>query len=145
MLNETLKAVADKKGYEYRIGAEHWQNLIDGEDDSGKAFADRKKYLMFFQEREEETMGDFGTIQSERITGVFFLAVRSRMDDPSFEHKYDNHIKPLKDLAKTLRDEEFSCLTNYKLRQYTLESWREDYIDTNFDCVEVRIELISKV
>ena len=146
MLNETLEKIASDRGFEFRIGAEHWQNLIDGPDDSDKSFADKKKYLMFFNEREESNMTDLGIgIESERITGTFFFAVRSRLYDPDFKHKYDNHIKPLKALALTIRDEDFGCLSDYRLRQYVLESWRENYLDTNLDCVEVRIELVNKV
>lgn len=145
MLNETLKGIADKYGYEYRIGQEHWQNLIDAEDDRDKPFADRKKYLMFFNEREEQNMGQMGGVESERITGTFFLCIRSGIDDPSFDYKYDNHIEPLKGLAETLRDVDFKCLSGYRLRQYVIESWREDYLDTNLDCVEIRIELVNRI
>lgn len=138
---EKLQEIAENRGLVFEMGSEHWQNLLDAEDDVDKPFDEKQVYLLVFTEKERAAFGKFNSILKEDGGSSFLLAVRSRITDSSFKYKYDNHLKPLRDLAKEIRDNDFGSCDDMKLKSYALEAWREDYLDTNLDCVEVRLEL----
>jgi hypothetical protein len=140
MLIEKLKEVSENRKFKFEIGDEDWHNLIDANDDMSLPFHERQVYLLTFTDEEEFIYDGYG-IQVEKYHCVFLLAVRSRLTDPNYQYKYDNHIKPLKDLAKTIRDEDFSLCDGITLKSYKIGSWKENYLDANFDCVEVKISI----
>ena len=141
MLIEKLKQIATDRGLIEQVGDEHWHNLLDVVDDVDKAFIEKKVYMLIFNDKESIRFGDFGSVLEDNYSGVFLLAVRSRVSDPSFGFKYDNHIKPLKVLARDIRDNDFLTCDDMTLRTYSIEGWRENYLDTNLDCVEVKLTL----
>lgn len=138
MLAEKLKEIADKRNISFKMGNETWQNLLDVPDDATKPFADKTVHLLLFSEKEAAVFNMYGT-EKETCNAVFLLAVKSSMTDPDFDYKYEEYIKPLKLLAKSIRKEEFSHCENLLVTQYSIEGWRENYLDTNLDCVEVHI------
>lgn len=140
MLVEKIKEIASTKGLDFKIGDEHWHNLIDAVDDVDLEFENKKVYLLLFSEKESRQYGNFSVSKDDR-NATFLLAVRSRISDPSFEFKYDNHIKPLKELARSIEEENFLLCDDLSLKSYSIEEWRENYLDTNLDCVEVRVSV----
>ena len=138
MLVEKINQIANEKGFVFKIGDEHWQNLLDAADDSNLPFEQRKKYLMLFSEKENRTYGEISVKEDVRSC-IFLLAVRSKISDPSFEYKYENHIAPLKELAREIEDNDFSICDDFTLKSFSIDNWKENYYDTNLDCVEVRI------
>lgn len=140
MLVEKIKKIATQRNFEFKIGNEHWQNLIDAKDDVDKEFKDKKVHLLLFTEKESRTYGDFA-VKDDNRNAIFLLAVRSRISDKDFDYKYDKHIKPLKELARDIEDNDFGICDDMSLKSYSIEGWRENYLDANFDCVEVRISV----
>lgn len=138
MLVERIEQIANDRGFTFRIGDEHWQNLLDATDDSKMNFAEKKVYLLLFNDRSKRDYNDI-SIQNETQTVTFLLAVRSSLTDESFDYKYKNHIKPLKQLARQIEDEDFGVCEDLRIKSILLEGWRENYLDTNLDCVEVTI------
>jgi len=140
MLVEKIKQIANTRNFKFMIGDEQWQNLIDAADDVDLPFEEKQVYLLLFQEKENRTYGDF-SVKDDTRSATFLLAVRSKISDPSFDFKYDNHIKPLKELAREIEDNDFGICDDMNLRSYSIEGWRENYLDANFDCVEVRLSI----
>ncbi|GLB53040.1 hypothetical protein NBRC110019_20800 [Neptunitalea chrysea] len=138
MLVEKLKEIASARGMSFQMGDEHWQNLLDVADDANKPFAEKVVHMLLFSEKEATAYGTFGT-EKETYSAVFLLAVKSAMTDPDFDYKYEAYIQPLKLLAKSIEKEEFTMCENLVLTNYSIEGWRENYLDANVDCVEVHI------
>lgn len=141
MLVEKIKQIATDREFVFKIGDEEWQNLIDAKDDVALPFAQKKVHLLLFQEKESRTYGSFSIENRDERSATFLLAVRSKISDTSFDYKYDNHIKPLKDLARDIENKDFGICDDLELKSYSIEGWRENFLDTNFDCVEVRISV----
>ncbi|WP_233881868.1 hypothetical protein [Tenacibaculum piscium] len=140
MLVKKIKQIAEDRDFEFLIGSEDWQNLLDAADDTDKEFKEKKVYLLLFQEKENRVYGEFGVNKDDR--GVnFLLAVRSKISDASFDYKYEKHIEPLKELAREIEDVDFDNCDNFSLKNYGIQGWRENYMDTNLDCVEVQISV----
>lgn len=138
MLVEKLKEIAENRNLSFQMGEEHWQNLLDVTDDAQKPFAEKTVHMLLFSEKEATTFNTFGS-DKEVYSAIFLLAVKSSMADPDFEYKYDAYIKPLKLLAKSIQKEEFTNCENLFLTSYSIEGWRENYLDANLDCVEVHL------
>lgn len=138
MLVEKLKEIANARGMSFQVGDEHWQNLLDVADDADKPFADKRVHMLLFSEKEATSYSNFGP-EKETYTAVFLLAVKSKIMDPDFNYKYDAYIKPLKLVAKSIEQRDFGNCSNLKLNNYSIEGWRENYLDANLDCVEVHI------
>lgn len=141
MLVEKIKEIANARGLEFNIGNDEWQNLLDAVDDTALPFEDKKVYLLLFSEKENRSYGKNYAVTSNNYNAIFLLAVRSKISDPNFEYKYDNHIKPLKELAREIEDNDFGICEDLTLKSFSLEGWRENYYDTNLDCVEVRLSV----
>lgn len=141
MLIEKLSQIAEERGFDFNIGDEHWQNLLDGVDDVDSDFEKKKVYMLVFSDKESAKIDGFGGVSDNFFTGVFLLAVRSRISDFDFNYKYEKHIKPLKELWKQIRDVDFTNCEGISLKSYNVEGWRENYLDTNLDCLEVRLTI----
>ncbi len=141
MLVEKLRQISATRGFEFHIGDEQWQNLIDASDDVDQPFANKKVHILLFSDKESSRFDDYGGEIENQYSAIFLLAVRSRISDPNFEYKYDNHLKPLKDLARTIKDQDFLVCDDITLKTFGIEGWRENHLDTNFDCVEVRMSI----
>lgn len=138
MLVQKIEDIATARGFIFGIGGSHWHNLMDVVNDVALPFAQKQVYLLLFTEKESRNYGEFSA-SSDKREAYFLLAVRSKVSDPSYKFKYDNHIKPLKELARDIEKMDFSICDDMSLATYSIEGWRENYLDTNLDCVEVRL------
>lgn len=129
------EAMAATLGLGYQYGQMHWQNLIDAEEDTALAFADKKKYLLFLWHDEDDIINDHGGCQGQTITGELLLMVRSQISDKSQKTKYNAAVKHLKSVSDTVRDAYLDC------DHFTVKKWKKievyDEFDTNMDGLKI--------
>lgn len=128
--------------YKFQYGAEHWQNLLDAEDDTQIPFIDKQKYLLFLWHDEEDIINAYGSTEGFTFTGELLLMVRSKLSDKSQETKYEDAVKYLKGLANGLRDLYIDC------DGYRVKKWKKievyDEFDTNMDGLKIRFTIEFK-
>lgn len=131
MLIEKAEEICEALGLIYKGGDDFWQNLGDYPEDSEKPFEQRNKYVFFRPGLEKGNVNGFGAIESFDIDSQLVLAVRSKLSDPTYEYKYETHIKPLKRIAKAFI-EEFGLCDGYTLKSFSMIPVTDVY-DTNMD------------
>lgn len=139
MIVDYTKAFALGMGMKFQYGSEHWQNLIDAEDDTVKTFEQKKKYLLFLWHDEDDILNDQGGCEGYTYTGELLLMVRSKLSDESQETKYQDAVKYLKGVANEVRDQYLDC------DGYWVKQWKKievyDEFDTNMDGLKIRFTI----
>ena len=139
MITDYTKDIAAALEMGYQYGAAHWQNLIDAADDTAKAFAEKKKYLLFLWHDEDDILNQHGGCEGHTFTGELLLMVRSKISDESQETKYRDAVKHLKDIANEVRDQYQDC-DGYWVKKWTkIEVY--DEFDTNMDGLKIRFTI----
>lgn len=139
MIVEYTKNIALDLGYGFQYGAAHWQNLIDAEDDTAKAFKDKKKYLLFLWHDEDDILNQHGGCEGYTYTGELLLMVRSKISDESQETKYQDAVRYLKGVANDVRESYQDC-DGYWVKKWTkIEVY--DEFDTNMDGLKIRFTI----
>jgi hypothetical protein len=116
-------------------GNNEWQNLGDYPEDAGLEFAKRKKYLLLLWKDREHTLSDLGSVQGFTFTGDMILSVRSKISDPTYNYKYEQHIKNLYSVSEKILNMFSDC------DGFVIKRWKEseviDTFDTNMDGLKI--------
>jgi hypothetical protein len=116
-------------------GNNEWQNLGDYPEDAGLEFTKRKKYLLLLWKDREHIINDLGAVQGFTFTGDMILSVRSKISDPTYHYKYEQHIKNLYSVSERL----LNCFDDCD--GFTIKRWKEseviDTFDTNMDGLKI--------
>jgi len=125
--------------WNFNYGPNEWQNLGDYNDDGNLTFDERKKYLLLIWKNRTRILNDQGATEGYTYTGDLILSLRSKMQEASFQFKYDEHIKNLEMVSDRL-EKEFGRCDNY-----TIKSWIEttvvDMFDTNMDGIKISFSI----
>lgn len=136
---ELIQSKAEDANYEFNYGADHWQNLLDKVDDLELPFAERQKLVLLLWQDEQYLLNDYGAKIGSEFEGEFMFVVRSRIGDESYDTKYEDAIKHLKDLASSFFDVLTDC-TGFDVT-FWKEIEVENQYDTNFDGLKIRIKI----
>ena len=139
MLVEKFKEVCDSLGWEFHYGARHWQNLLDYADDEDLDFEDKNKYMLLHYADREVHFNVYGGVLNTSYEGEFVFGVRSRVSDVDYSFKYENHIKPLRDILDGFI-KGFQTCDNWGIESW-VESEVENVINTNIDGIYVRFKM----
>ncbi|MBW2961283.1 hypothetical protein [Mesonia aestuariivivens] len=139
IVDYTEQFAENNLGYKFQYGAEHWQNLIDAEDDTSIPFEEKQKYLLFLWHDEEDKLNEHGATEALTYTGEFLLMVRSKLSDESQETKYKDAVRYLKGEASKVLEGYLNC------DGYTVKRWKKievyDEFDTNMDGLKIQFTI----
>lgn len=127
MLVEELKSIAQSFDWKFDYGKEYWQNRGDFPEDENLPFEDRNKYLLLLWKDREFIINKYGAIEGVNFQGEMLFVVRSKISDPTYQYKYDTHIKKLEECTKSLF-EAFSDCDGWKIK-----AWKETEVANRFD------------
>lgn len=137
MIVDKLKEIAEGFDWTFEYGPDDWQNLGDYELDDNKPFNERKKYFLLLWKDTDPKLNSFGATDGITYEGEIVLMVRSKMSDPSYEYKYETHIKNLEALSRQAREELLGCNDGWMVTK-----WKETEVtnvyDTNMDGLKIR-------
>lgn len=141
MLVESLKLIVSQfvtQGlkWNFNYGKEHWQNLGDYKDDAELPFVDRQKYLLLLWKDRTFVVNKHGAVEGYTFDGEMVLLVRSKLSDPTYDYKYETHIKNLESETEKL----FNAIPDCD--GWTIKSWKESEVsniyDANMDGLKIR-------
>ncbi len=139
MLVEKLKDISEVAGWQFNYGADHWQNLQDLPDDTDLEFSERQKYLMLLWKDRDFILNDYSAITGCRFDGEMVLCVRSKIQDPDYNFKYEEYIKHLESETEKMFDAFSVC------DDWTVKAWRETEVsnqyDTNIDGLKIKFTM----
>ncbi len=140
MLVEKIKEISGERNLQFNYGAEYWQNLQDLKDDTDLDFDERQKYLLLLWKDRDLTLSEYSAIIGYQFEGEMILCVRSRIDDPDYNFKYEKNVSKLEALSTNILSG-FSICSNWQV-----ESWHETEVinqyDTNIDGLKIRFTVI---
>lgn len=146
-LQETFKeiVVALNNGlpeplFHYAYGKDHWQNIYDHEKDGQLPFDERNKYVKLLYVDEDELINEYGGVEKVICTGECLFLASSHLADPSYEYKYETHIKKLKEFCREFRDKLTDCGSNLQVKKWTIVEVENIY-DNNLDGVKVKFTI----
>jgi len=139
-LNANIPILTPLKGkWNFNYGKEHWQNLGDYVLDHELPFADRQKYLLLLWKDRGFSLDTNGSIKGLTFDGEMVLLVRSKISDPTYQYKYETHIKNLEALSEMLFNTFGEC------DGWLIKSWKEvevsNEFDTNLDGLKIRFTI----
>jgi hypothetical protein len=139
-LNQNIPSSTPLKGkWNFNYGKEHWQNLGDYVNDVHMDFIDRQKYLLLLWKDRSFVLNSQGGIQGYSYDGEMVLLVRSKISDPTYNYKYETHIKNLEGQTERLFNGFSDC------DGWTIKSWKEvevsNEFDTNLDGLKIRFTI----
>lgn len=137
MLVESLKEiVSNLPTWNFNYGKDHWQNLGDYPEDAELPFVDRQKYLLLLWKDRTFAVNKHGAVTGYTFDGEMVLLVRSKISDPTYDYKYETHIKNLETETERL----FNAIPDCE--GWTIKSWKEieveNEFDTNMDGLKIR-------
>lgn len=140
MLVEKIKEIAeDVFDWTFDYGRDYEQNKADYPDDGDIPFDDRKKYLLLLWKDKDYLLNNQSGIQGYTFEGEMIFAVRSRLSDPTYQYKYETHIKNLEGLAEKMFNEFTDC------EGWSIKKWKEieveNQYDTNMDGLKIRFSV----
>lgn len=147
MLQEKIKATVlgfnpDEPAvpiFHYAYGKDEWQNLADHPKDGGKPFEERNKYFKLLWVDDEAKHNEYSAIEGIKYDGELLILASSKMDDSSYEYKFETHIKKLKELAYTFHDKLLDC------DDWHISYWKiieiENIYDNNLDGVKIKFTM----
>ncbi len=139
MLVEKLKDISANVGWHFNYGADHWQNLQDLQDDTDLEFSKRRKYLMLLWKDRGFILNEYSAVTGYKFEGEMVLCVRSKIQDPDYNFKYEEHIKHLEDETEKM------FLSFTVCDEWRVNSWKEievsNQYDTNVDGLKIRFTI----
>jgi hypothetical protein len=140
LFNADISNLTPLKGkWNFNYGKEHWQNLGDYVLDADLPFADRQKYLLLIWKDRGFSIDTNGSVKGYQFDGEMILLVRSKISDPTYQYKYDVHIKNLEALTERLYNAFSDC------EGWLIKSWKETEVsnefDTNLDGLKIRFTI----
>ena len=125
--------------WNFNYGKEYCQNLEDYPLDAELPFPDRQKYLLLLWKDRDFDINKHGAVTGYRYDGEMVLLVRSKLSDPSYEYKYETHIKNLEAQSEKLFNAFLDC------DGWTIKLWKEieveNAFDTNMDGLKIKFSL----
>ena len=143
MLQELIKQVVENYNadapetplFHFSYGKDHWQNLVDHAKDDNLPFEERNKYFKLLFVDEDDVMNSFSAVDGTTYTGELLILASSMVSDPSYDYKYETHIKHLKELANEFRGKLTDC-NNWSVRKWQ-KIEVENIYDNNLDGIKV--------
>lgn len=141
MLVESLKQivsqfVAQGLKWNFNYGKDHWQNTANYPDDAELPFAERQKYLLLLWKDRTFAVNKHGAVTGYTFDGEMVLLVRSKISDPTYDYKYETHIKNLETETEKL----FNAIPDCD--GWTIKAWKETEVenlyDANMDGLKIR-------
>ncbi len=135
----SLNALTVEPKWNFKYGKDEWQNLGDYQKDEELPFADRQKYLLLLWKDRGFTINKHGAITSYRYSGEMVLLVRSKFSDPTYEYKYETHIKNLEAESERIYNAFLEC------DGWSISAWSEievsNIYDTNMDGLKIKFSI----
>lgn len=125
--------------FHYAYGKDHWQNIADHSKDDDKPFEERNKYFKLLWVDEDPTFNSFSAIERVKCDGELLILASSKISDPSYEYKYETHIKHLKELAINFSNQLTDC-NNFQITRWKLIEIENIY-DNNLDGIKVQFTI----
>jgi len=147
MLTEKLKQIVaeynapnpDTPIWKFVDGNNEWQNLGDYPEDQNEAWEVRKKYLLLLWKDREHQMGEYSSVNGYSFSGEMIISVRSKISDPTYNYKYETHIKNLYAESERLMNMASDC------GGFVVKRWKDtevvDMYDTNMDGLKISFTL----
>lgn len=139
MIVERLKEACNEIDWVFNYGKEHWQNLGDYEDDGHLPFEERKKYFLLLWKDRDFIVNQFGAVVGYNFEGEALFVVRSKISDPSYDYKYETHIKNLESETEKMFENITIC------EDWLIKKWKEievsNELDTTLDGLRIRFTL----
>jgi hypothetical protein len=141
MLVESLEEVvsqfvAQGLKWNFNYGKDHWQNTGDYPEDAELPFAERQKYLLLLWKDRTFAVNKHGAVTGYTFDGEMVLLVRSKISDPTYDYKYETHIKNLEAETERLFNSIPDC------DSWTIKAWKETEVeniyDANMDGLKIR-------
>lgn len=142
MAVEAIKKVCEDNGWTFTYGAGEWLNLSDNPSEYRKPFEDRTIHGLLHNVVTTESYNDFGGLDSTSHRCSFMLGVTSDFNDPDYNHKWENNIKPL-------IDSKYSIFINaingcdYKITGQLTRTEFSNLFDNNLDGFRMEFTLVS--
>lgn len=129
--------------FHYAYGKDHWQNLADHPKDDNKPFVERNKYFKLLWVDDDPTHNSYSAIERIKFDGELLILASSKFTDPTYEYKYENHIKNLKQLAYEFHDKLLDC------NDWSISYWKiievENLYDNNLDGIMIKFSMSINV
>ncbi|MBA4155068.1 hypothetical protein [Flavobacterium sp.] len=150
MLQERIKQTVDSlnapepapKLFHYAYGKDHWQNLADHQNDDNKLFEERNKYFKLLWVDDTHKMNEFSAVENIVYDAELLILATSNFSDPSYEYKYETHIKKLKQLAAEFYIKILDC------SDWKITAWKvieiENIYDNNLDGLKIKMTCSHK-
>lgn len=149
MLNQKIKSTVELYNEEfpdlfhYSYGKDEWQNLADHPKDDDKPFVERNKYFKLLWVDDDPVFNSYSAPERIKHDGELLILASSKISDPSYDYKYETHIKKLKELAMEFCDKIADC------DNYVVTRWKiievENIYDNNLDGVKVQFSINAPV
>lgn len=129
--------------FHFAYGKDHWQNLADHSKDDNKPFEERNKYFKLLWVDDTHKMNSFSAVEIITFDAELLILASSKITDPSYEYKYENHIKKLKEQAAIFYDKFIDC------SNWSITAWKvievENIYDNNLDGIKIKITASHRV
>lgn len=144
MLVESLKEIVNQFNiiglkWTFKYGKDDWQNKGDYPKDDQLPFVERQKYLFLLWKDRGFVINKHGAVAGTKYDGEMVLLVRSKISDPTYEYKYETHIKNLEGECERLYNAFLDC------DGWLITSWRETEVsniyDTNMDGLKIKFTI----
>lgn len=139
LVNELNPPAPAEPLFHYAYGKDHWQNLADHSKDENKPFEERNKYFKLLWVDDDPRFNSFSAAESIKCDGELLILASSKLSDPSYEYKYDTHIKKLKELAMQFVNMISDC-DNYQVTRWKMIEVENIY-DENLDGLKVQFSI----
>lgn len=139
MLVESIKEIVNQFKWTFKYGNDYWQNRGDYPNDELLPFAERQKYLFLLWKDRGFIINKHGAINGTKYDGEMVLLVRSKISDPTYDYKYETHIKNLEAESERLYNSFSDC------DGWTITAWKETEVeneyDTNMDGLKIKFTI----
>lgn len=142
MAVDAIKKVATDNNWTFSYGSQPWQNLADHRKDLKRTIKERQIHCMLYNCDPTFVYGKHGgKIDSETTySGYLIIGVVSDFNDPSYNHKWENNIKPLlENQVETFLSSISGC--GYILKGSQSIKEVSNLMDNNFDGLSIQYTL----
>lgn len=145
-LIKNFQQICQRANIDFLYGNQAWQNLkgapvVTAASSSEPSRAKRHLFLHPIERR--AVVNEYGAILRYMIYCKLFYGVRSSLDDPTYQFKFDEHIGPLYNEFSALLND-FNYCSGLKVENL-FEREAQQYLDANFDGLFIELELRKNV
>ena len=134
---DKLKNICDTNRWSFDYGRRDYQNLNDFNTDA--ALPENIHMLLDPVVITDKRNNDTGALESTTYNGAFFFCVKAELDT-SYNEKFENYIKPLKEKIDTLITTNLNACSEYEIVGWKLTEVI-DVFDTNVSGYIVEFEI----